>query len=90
MDFSIESAAERIQNSKTKECFKEVVSSYTMENYRSAVVMLYSVVIADLIYKMQDLGDLYNDEKADNILTEIKTMQEKMKLLLSGKSNWSI
>lgn len=77
MDFSIESAAERIQNSKTKEYFQEVVSSYTIGNYRSAVVMLYSVVIADLMYKMQDLEELYNDEKADTILTEIKTMQER-------------
>ena len=30
-----------IPNPKTRELFKEVLSSYVIENYRSAIVMLY-------------------------------------------------
>ena len=34
--------SEEIYFKKTREYFKEVVSSYSNENYRSAIVMLYS------------------------------------------------
>ncbi len=74
-DISIERLAEKIQMEKTKEYFREVISSYFNGNYRSAVVMLYSVVIADLLYKMRDLRDLYDDEAAKAILTRIEGIQ---------------
>lgn len=38
--------------------------------------MLYSVVIFDLLYKMRDLSDIYNDGSAKKILEEIKQKQE--------------
>lgn len=38
----IDSLVEQIQNNKTKEYFKEVLSSYYSCNYRSAIVMLYT------------------------------------------------
>jgi len=37
--------------------------------------MLYSIAIADLIYKLQDLKEIYNDTKAEGILNEINTLQ---------------
>lgn len=46
-----------IYSSKTRNYFKEVISSYNNENFRSAIVMLYSTVISDLIIKLQDLRD---------------------------------
>ena len=76
MDFSLEYCIEKISNPKTKEYFKEVVSSYWNENYRSSVVMLYSVVICDLVYKMQDLRDIYNDQSASDILNAIDKAQK--------------
>ena len=57
---------------KTQEYFNEVVSSYTNGNYRSAVVMLYSVVICDLLFKLQELKDMYNDTIAVEILSQIE------------------
>lgn len=53
--------ADGIYFSKTKEYFKEVVSSYINGNYRSATVMLYSVAICDILFKLQELKDMYND-----------------------------
>ena len=41
---------EKIYFNKTREYFNEVMASYSIENYRSAIVMLYAVVICDLIY----------------------------------------
>ena len=43
---------EKIYSIKSREYFKEVVSSYAIGNFRSAIVMLYSVCMCDLIYKL--------------------------------------
>ena len=44
--------ADDIYFSKTREYFKEVLSSYANGNYRSAIVMLYSIAICDILYKL--------------------------------------
>jgi hypothetical protein len=72
---SIDLLSENIKNIKSREYFKEVVRSYYTENYRSSVVMLYSIVICDLVYKLQELKDQYNDVNSKNILTEIERLQ---------------
>lgn len=56
---------------KTKEYFKEVLSSYSIGNYRSATVMLYSVAICDILFKLQELKDMFNDTIASQILDEV-------------------
>ena len=66
------SESEKIYFTKTKEYFQEVISSYSNGNYRSAVVMLYSICICDLLYKLQELKDIYNDSTAINILQTIE------------------
>jgi hypothetical protein len=75
--YSIEQNAERIYHPKTKEYFLEVLKSYVNGSYRSAVVMLYSVVMSDLIYKLKDLKELYDDETAISILENIEEEQKK-------------
>ena len=47
--------AQKIYSPKSREYFKEVISSYVNGNYRSAIVMLYSVCICDLLFKLQEL-----------------------------------
>jgi hypothetical protein len=76
-DFSIESSINNIHNTNTKRFFKEVYQTFANGNYRSSTVMLYSVLICDLIYKLRDLRDIYNDEKANKILGEIEALQVK-------------
>lgn len=66
---------ENIYNEKTKSYFKEVLSSYNNENYRSAVVMLYSVVIYDIVAKLKELDEIYNQEWAKKILKDINTQR---------------
>lgn len=70
--------------SKTKEYFNEVLSSYANGNYRSAVVMLYSTVICDILLKLKELKDMYNDSTANSILKEI----ERTKKESTSKSSW--
>lgn len=64
--------ADDIYFAKTREYFQEVLSSYASGNYRSAVVMLYSVAICDMLFKLQELRDMYNDTIADTILSEVE------------------
>lgn len=76
-DFSVDIQTEKIYSAKTREYFDEVIKSYYSESYRSAVVMLYSIVIADLVYKIEELKELYADSNAIDILDEITELQKR-------------
>ncbi|NNG99434.1 hypothetical protein [Acinetobacter sp. ANC 5414] len=84
--FSIDESIENIKNPYTKELFKEVYSSYAMGNYRSATVMLWSVVVTDLVHKLKELDSVYNDPKALQILDYIRFEQSKD----STSSKWEL
>ena len=74
-EFSLEFFAEKIHYGKTKGYFQEVLSSYQNRNYRSAVVMLWSVAVCDIVYKLQNLVDLYDDKDAKSILDNVTALQ---------------
>lgn len=74
-DYSFEAAIDRIEDHRTKTYFKEVISSYYNENYRAAIVLLYTITICDLVFKLQNLRDIYSDTKAEGILKSIEKMQ---------------
>ena len=50
---------------------REVLSSYENGNYRSAVVMLYSVCLCDLFFKLIELRDVYSDQFSKDLLRKI-------------------
>lgn len=75
--FEIESMKDQIYFGKTKEYFNEVLISYQVGSYRSSVVMLWSVAVADVVYKLQHLVDLYNDDKANAILTTMREIKNE-------------
>lgn len=75
---------DEIYFSKTREYFQEVLSSYASGNYRSAIVMLYSVTICDVLFKLQELKDMYNDTVAIRILEKV----EKTRTNSDSKSKW--
>ncbi|MGA5680825.1 hypothetical protein ACPCHR_24490 [Bacillus bombysepticus] len=77
MDHSIQELAEKIHHHKTKEYFEEVLSSFENGNYRSSVVMLYTVVICDLVFKLRDLKEIHNDTKAEKILEDLEVEKEE-------------
>src|SRR5574344_1357930 len=78
--------ADEIYFAKTKEYFQEVVSSYSIGNYRSATVMLYSVAICDMLFKLQELKDMFNDSVAIDILNEVD--QSRSEHDNKSKSRW--
>ncbi|NIZ46598.1 hypothetical protein PVA44_05115 [Entomospira nematocerorum] len=67
---------ENIYDKQIKEYFKEVRSSYNNGNYRATMVMLYSVVMLDILYKCQYLAEEYNDEKAKDIINKIPVLED--------------
>lgn len=56
---------------KTRDYMREVLSSYDNGNYRSAVVMLYSVCLCDLLFKLIELRDVYSDQFSRDLLRKI-------------------
>ena len=74
-NFSFDHASEKIFDSRTRAYFEEVKSSYVVGNYRSATVMLWSVVVCDLLFKLQHLAEIYTDTTAQKILREIDDLQ---------------
>ncbi|MBD5400703.1 hypothetical protein HDR61_03085 [bacterium] len=70
--FSFENAIEIIPDNRTKGLFKEVYSSYCAGNYRSAIVMLWTVVICDILFKLNFLKDVYQDARAIQILEDVE------------------
>ncbi len=76
-EFSLENLSEKIHYGKTKDYFREVLSSYHNGNYRSAVVMLWSVAVCDIVYKLQNLIELYGDSVAKTILDNLTSLQER-------------
>jgi hypothetical protein len=85
-EFSIDSLKNQIDSKETAKYFEEVYSSYINGNYRSAVVMLWSVVIYDIINKLQTLKDTYNDPHAINFLNQIAARQKSN----STSSDWEL
>lgn len=71
----LDELAETIHKERTREYFKEVLSSYYNGNYRSAIVMLYTVTVTDLVLKLKELKEVFDDDKAISILNEVEAMQ---------------
>lgn len=78
--------SEEIYFLKTRDYFSEVMSSYSNGNYRSAIVMLYSIAVCDILFKLQELKDMYNDSVATNILKDVDSIRNQKNNL--SKSKW--
>lgn len=73
----LERRRESIYHNKTREYYDEVISSFENENYRSSVVMLYTVTICDIFFKLKDLAEVHNDEKVQKILSELENEKDE-------------
>ena len=76
-DFSLEMAAKRIIDARTRRYFREVLGCYDGGFYRSAVVTLWSVVISDMLFKLDQLANAYGDSTAGKILSDIEDTRKR-------------
>lgn len=81
---------DNVYNSKTREYVQEVITSYAIGNYRSAIVMLYSTAVCDIIYKLQELKDMYNDTVATEILKEVEATRTNLASKSKSKWEWDL
>lgn len=73
----VEKLKGQIQEYRSAEHFKEVLSCYYSGNLRSSIVMLYATVICDMIYKLERLSSEFNDNRAQQILDEVEAHWEQ-------------
>lgn len=83
-EFILEEQIKNVKSSNTKEYLKEVLSSYRNENYRACVVVLYTVVVYDLLEKVNILKEVYHDKEAEKIIECVKKNQNNQK----NKAEW--
>lgn len=75
LNFSFEDLRQRIYDSRTRKYFDEVYKCYANKCYRSSMVMLWSVIVCDLLFKLQELKEIYSDETAKKIVIEIEKLR---------------
>ena len=68
---------EKIENVGTREGLEEVISNIDAKNYRSAIVVLYTTLLYDILKQLEYLRDYYNNDVARDILEDIFTKKEK-------------
>lgn len=73
-----------IQNKEIREYFSEVLRCYENESYRSSILVLYTVVLYDLFFKLKELSDEYGDSIATQILCDV----EREMIQNKDKSSW--
>ena len=77
LSFSLDNLKRRIYDPKTRKNFDEIYKCYVNGCCRSAMVMLWSVVVCDLLFKLQEMIDIYSDEPSKKIINDIKEEQIK-------------
>ncbi len=75
MMFDLEEVMEKISQAQTREYFKEVYSSYTSGNYRAMIVSLWTVILCDIVFKLQHLSDFEGDDTAKKILADLEAVK---------------
>lgn len=76
IDYSLELSLEKIYNHKSRSYFKDVLASYYCGNFRGSLVMLYSVVICDILYKLIELKEVSQIKEAEDIIIEVEKLQK--------------
>ncbi len=64
-----------IKRSDSRKYFEDVLQSYYSKNYRATILLLYSLTIDDLYYKLM----VMNDRKYENLSEEIQKIEELSK-----------
>lgn len=84
LNFSFDDLRQRIYDPRTRKYFDEVYKCYANKCYRSSMVMLWSVIVCDLLFKLQELKEIYSDDAAQKILIKI----EKLRSVNPYSSQW--
>jgi hypothetical protein len=67
----IEENLKEIENDYTRSSLKEVIYNIKAENYRSAIVVLYTTLLYDILKQLENLRDYYDNNVARDILIDV-------------------
>ncbi|MCA9239176.1 MAG: hypothetical protein KDA37_03205 [Planctomycetales bacterium] len=67
--------ADEIHDDRTREYFDELMRCYSASSYRATTVLLWSFVVADLLFKLADAAGVHDDATAEAILKEATARQ---------------
>lgn len=77
--FVLDDEINNVKNSRIIPLLKEVKSSFYSGNYRSAIVITYTAIVLDVLDKLTDLSDIYQDPAAKIILEEVERKRRNNK-----------
>ncbi|EOS7831841.1 hypothetical protein E0T40_RS14105, partial [Enterococcus hirae] len=77
--FDLDVEINNIKNARILPLLNEVKSSFYQGNYRSAIVINYTAIILDVLDKLVDLSEIYQDTNAQEILKEIEKKRKNSK-----------
>lgn len=74
--FILDDEIKKVKNPRIIPLLEEVRSSFYQGNYRSAIAVNYSALILDLIDKLSDLANIYEDNTSKKILEDIARLRK--------------
>ncbi|EMN0580159.1 hypothetical protein FZB88_04120 [Enterococcus faecium] len=74
--FILDDEINKVKNPRIVPLLEEVRSSFYQGNYRSAIAVNYSALVLDLIDKLSDLANIYEDDTSKKILEEIAKLRK--------------
>lgn len=73
--FVITEELEKVKDKEIQALLEEVISCYSNDNYRAAIVTLYTTMIFDLLSKIHVLSNYYDVQQAKDLMVEISTQK---------------
>lgn len=84
-DYSLDVSSSRVVSSETRQVFQEALECYLNGAYRLSIVGLWTTIVFDLLIKVTEMVDLYGDETAKKLLTEVETDRKNSEQAKSPK-----
>ncbi|HFU3706323.1 TPA: hypothetical protein ACGO7G_001978, partial [Streptococcus suis] len=70
-----EKIQENISNEVSRKQLIEVVDNYERGYYRSAIVVLYTTILYEILKQLENLRDFYNNKSAEEIIEKIENQK---------------
>lgn len=77
--FVLDVEINNVKNARILPLLNEVKSSFYQGNYRSALVINYTAIIMDVLDKLMDLSEIYQDQAAQDILRNVEQRRSNNK-----------
>ncbi|MGL9860055.1 hypothetical protein IGJ68_000930 [Enterococcus sp. DIV0564] len=70
--FVLDEEINNVKNNRILPLLNEIKSSFYSGNYRSAVVITYTAIVLDVLDKLTDLSEIYQDPAAQDVLKQVE------------------